>query len=139
MLVPISAISTGIATQIIYENDVAQTVALIEAGPALGAAYAADWSDGVIAKTTLHGIADETNKWLAILQPALADRDNLGTVGYFAQSAVDFWLTVQDLINGGAPPHVLTEQFAIWRDYTTAQVGKEFSEMEPIDIWFGSR
>jgi|GEM_PF-6860170 len=116
--------------------NVTQSVTLVEAGPAIGQAYATDWADGSIQQSTLNGIADRTSEWGALIQTDPANVNTLGTVGYFAQSAFDFWAGVTDLFNAGEPPAAMVEQFNLWRDYTTAQAGRQFSEMQPIDIWF---
>jgi len=65
--------------------------------------------------------------------------DTLGTLGYFAVSARDFWSGIGDLFDAGAPPAVIGEQFQIWSDYSVAQAGKSFEQMQPIDLWFRDR
>jgi len=74
--------------------------------------------------------------WQAIQLDDPGNGDTLGTLGYFAVSARDFWSEFGDLIDDNAPPHVILDQLDIWHDYTTATAGQPIPPRQPIDKWF---
>jgi len=73
--------------------------------------------------------------WEDVVATDPDNTDNLGTLGYLAASSADFFAQALQ------PQHINSAlgQLTTWREYTASQAGKEFADMQPINIWFGEQ